>query len=496
MSTLVQTIKQIAKTFDRFAARGGAIKLRPYQLEPAETIIRSIREGLGLTVVIIISRQAGKDETLANLVSYLLNLYAHRERGIVFVNPTYKPQTINAIMRLENRLNANLLTRTFWKKRTDFMRMIGQCTISFLSGDKNANVVGAVASLLLIVNEAQDITPAKYDKDFAPMVASTNATRVIVGTEWTSNTLLAREEDAALEAQKRDGIQRLFKYTSKDVRRIIPEYGKFVDAEIKKLGREHPLVKTQYFCERIDSQAGMFNARRLALMLGDQSAQEQPTPGHIYAFLIDVAGQDESTLELEGMNNPGRDKTTLRIIDIDLASLDLLQAPTYRAVHLQEWHGDNHVQIFGAISALADSWNPLYTVIDATGVGEGLWGMLARKYGERIIPFKYTAQSKSELGYGFIAIIESGRFRDCTRTPAVEEQYRNCQSEILIGPSKTMRWGVPDGTRSPVTGELIHDDYLTTDALTAQLDQLEWYVASETAIIEQMDVIEEMDHAY
>lgn len=496
MSTLVQTIKSIAKTFDRFTSRGGAIKLRPYQLEPAETILRSIRENLGLTVVIIISRQAGKDEMLANLVTYLLNLYAHRERGIVYVNPTYKPQTINAMMRLENRLKANLLTKTFWKKRADYMRMIGSCTVSYLSGDKNANVVGAVANLLLIINEAQDIAPAKYDKDFAPMVASTNATRVIVGTEWTSNTLLAREEDAAQEAEKKDGIRRLFRYTSKDVRKIVPQYGRFVDEEITKLGREHPLVKTQYFCERIDAQAGMFSARRLALMLGDQPAQDAPIPGHAYAFLIDVAGQDETMLELEGMTNPGRDKTTLRIIDIDLSSLDLLQAPTYRAIQLQEWHGDNHVQIFGAISALADTWKPLYIIQDATGVGEGLWGMLARKYREKVIPFKYTAQSKSELGYGFIAIIESGRFRDCCRSADIEEQYRNCQSEILIGPAKTMRWGVPDGTRSKETGLLIHDDYITTDALTAQLDQLEWYTPAETVVIEQPDAMEEMNNAY
>lgn len=496
MSTLVQTIKNIARTFDRFTSRGGALTMRPYQLEPAETILRSIRENQGLTIVLIISRQAGKDELLANLVTYLLNLYSHREKGIVYVNPTFKPQTVNAMLRLESRLKANLLTRTFWRKLAGFMFRINNATVSYLSGDKHANVVGAVASLLLVVNEAQDITPAKYDKDFAPMVASTNATRLIVGTEWTSNTLLAREEDAAHEAEKTDGIRRVFKYTSTDVRKHVPAYGKFVDAEIKKLGREHPLVKTQYFCERIDSQAGMFTARRLALMLGDHEPQTSPIPGKIYAFLIDVAGQDEAVLELEGMTNPGRDKTTLAIIEIDLSELQLLQAPIYRVINRQDWHGDNHVQIFGAISALADSWHPLYIVEDATGVGEGLWGMLARKYGERVIGFKYTAQSKSELGYGFIAIIESGRFRDCARTAEIEEQYRNCQSEILIGPSHTMRWGVPDGTRSLRTGELIHDDFITTDALTAQLDTLDWYIPAETVIIEQPDALEEMDHAY
>jgi len=495
MSTLKETIKNISKTFDRFTSRAGAIKMRPYQLEPAEAIINSIINHRGLTFVIIISRQAGKDELLANLITYIMNLFAHREVGIVVANPTYKPQTLNFIVRLENRLKENLLTQSFWKKRSDYMRMVGKAVTSLLSGDKDANVVGAVASLLLVINEAQDITPAKFDKDFAPMTASTNATKIIVGTQWTSNTLLAREEDAARAAEKIDGMRRVFLYTSDDVRKVNKPYGVFVDEQIHKLGRQHPLIKTQYFCERIDAIAGMFNARRLALMQGDQPEQTEPIPGHIYCFLIDVAGQDEAVLELDGMNNPGRDKTTLTIIDLDLSNLKILQAPTYRAVKRVDWHGQNHVDIFGGIVSLADAWKPLFIVEDATGAGEGLWGMLAKKFRERVLPFKFTAQSKSELGYGFIAIIESGRFRDCARTEEVRTQYANCQSEILIGPSKTMRWGVKDGTRG-TDGLLIHDDYITADALTAQLDLLEWYVPSETVVIEQADPIEEMSNAY
>lgn len=497
MSTLVQTIKAIARTFENFTERGGGIKLRPYQSEPAAAILRSIREKLGLTFVIIISRQAGKDELLANLIAYLMSLFAHREAGIVVANPTYKPQTLNFIVRLENRLKANLLTRAAWKKRADYMRYIGGAVTSLLSGDKDSNVVGATASLLLVINEAQDISPAKYDKDFAPMVASTNATRVIVGTEWTSNTLLAREEDAARQAEQADGIRRLFKYTSDDVRKVNPPYGTFVDSEIKKLGRQHPLVKTQYFCERIDAQAGMFNTRRLALMQGDRTEpQTSPREGQIVAFLIDVAGQDEATLELEGMSNPGRDKTTVDIVEIDLSTLELLQAPTYRVLKRLEWHGESHVTIFGAVCALADGWNPQQIVIDATGAGEGLWGMLAHKYPTRVIPFKFTAQSKSELGYGFLAIIEAGRFRDCMQTEAVREQYIACQSEILIGPAKTMRWGVPNGTRGGDDKHLIHDDYITADALTAELDKLPWSISSPTAVIEQPDPLKEMDKFY
>ena len=496
MSTLKQTIKHIAKNFSTFTERGGGLTMRRYQLEPAHAIIDSITNRKGLTFVIIMSRQAGKDELISNLLAFLANLFAHRDVGIVVANPTYKPQTLNALLRFERRLTSNVITKMFWKKRSDFMRMIGSCIVSFLSADASANVVGAVASLALIINEAQDVDPAIYDKRFAPMVASTNATRIICGTVWTSKTLLARETRAALQLEKQDGIKRVFRYTADEIRKIVPAYGHFIDGELQKLGRQHPLVKTQYFCEEIDELTGMFNARRLALMIADRPAQETPIPGHAYAFLIDVGGQDEALMNLEGTGNPGRNYTTLSIVDIDLSMLDIQQAPTYRTVLRRSWQGENHVIIFGQLKALADVWKPICFVDDATGVGEGLWGMLARKYREKVIPVKFTQQTKSEIGYSFIGIIETGRFKDCAPTEQVTEQYQNCDSEVLIGPQKTMRWGVKDGTRSTATGELIFDDFIIADSLTAELDKLEWYQSSETTIIEQPDVLQEMDHAY
>jgi len=495
MSTLTQTVKTIARSFDNFTFRAGGIQMRPYQLDPAKAIWNSIIKKRGDTIVLIISRQAGKDELLANLLSYLATLFAHREVGIVVANPTYKPQTINAIMRFENRLKANLLTKSQWKKRSDYMRMMGSATVSFLSGDQSANVVGAVASLLLIINEAQDISPAKYDKDFAPMVASTNATRLIVGTAWTSDTLLAREEDAARKLEKEDGIKRVFLYTSEDVRKIVKQYGTFVDNEISKLGRQHPLVKTQYFCERIDSQLGMFNAGRRALMLGDQPAQSNPTPGHLYAYCIDVAGMDEALLNLDGLGNPGRDSTTLSIVDIDLSMLSTLQAPIFRVVNRMSWQGISHMQIFGQLIANIARWNPNYIVIDATGVGEGLWAMLNKSYPTRCLPVKFSQQEKSEIGWRFLAIIETGRFRDCCITDEVRIQYDKCQSEILPGPAKTLRWGVKDGTRG-ADGQLVHDDIILADALTAKLDQLEWMYSSPTLATDYTDPLTEMEGKY
>lgn len=83
---------------------------------------------------------------------------------------------------------------------------------------------------------------------------------------------------ASLEAEKRDGVKRVFIVDCEEVGRINKLYKKYVAQEILKLGRQHPLVRTQYFCEEIEAQAGMFNAARLALMQGDQP--RRPTSSH------------------------------------------------------------------------------------------------------------------------------------------------------------------------------------------------------------------------
>ncbi|MBI5297956.1 MAG: hypothetical protein HY869_20970 [Chloroflexi bacterium] len=470
------------------------MQLRFYQLAVVPALLHSIRQHLGLTFVIVFPRQSGKDEFLVWLKAWLLGLFSFLPVGIVEFNPTHKPQTVTAMARFEAALDSHQLTRKRWRKRGDFMRRMGKAWISFLSGDGAANVVGATASLLLIINEAQDIEAAVYDKKSEPMTASTNATRLFAGTVWTSSTLLAREIHAAREAERRDGMRRVFLFTADDVRKVVPWYGTHVDNVVKKLGRQHPLVKTQYFCEQIDAVTGMFHAARLALMLGDQPEQAEPTAGHVYGFLVDVGGQDEALTDLEGMGNPGRDYTRLSIVDVDLSSLELLQAPTYRIVKRLGWQGVSHLKVFGQLSALADAWGPLYIVMDATGVGEGLWAMMDKAHPTRVLPIKFTAQVKSELGYGYIAVIETGRARDCCPTDESRIQYQHCKSEILPGPAKTMRWGVKDGTR--FEGELVHDDIPVADSLMAVLDKQEWSIQSETLVVPGVDPLRSMDRNF
>ena len=488
-------------SFADFTRKGGGVTLREYQLAPARAILESVRRNLGLDFVVIMPRQAGKDELLAHLKAYLMRRMYCQDRGIVEVNPTYTPQTIGAILRLENRLDRNLMTQLRWKKRADFLRLIGECRTAFYSGDGQANVVGATADLLLIINEAQDILPAVYAKNFAPMAASRAATRLFCGTVWTSTTLLAQMTRSCRQAEQADGLRRVFFYTAEDVRKENPHYGKFVDEQVSQMGRNHPLIKTQYFCEEIDAETGMFGPTRRALMQGDQPAQDQPRPGGLYAFLLDVGGQDEMCMTIDEdewatqgspLQKPDRDAAALTIIEIDLSSLALLQAPTYRAVRRLQWTGLNHLALFSALKSLGEAWKPQHFVIDATGVGEGLWAMLDRAFPGRVEPVKFTQQEKSEIGWRFLSIIETGRFRDCCPTDEVRAQYEACRSEILPGPRRTMRWGVPEGRRGP-QGEILHDDMLLADSLVARLDRLEWHTSLPPMILPGVDPLDGMD---
>jgi hypothetical protein len=496
MKKLDKNVRSCMRSFKDFCAKGGGVHMYQYQLEPANAILESVRLNRGLDFVVIMPRQAGKDEFLVHLKIYLMRLLCDKDRNIVEVNPTYKPQTIGAILRLENRMDANLLTLKRWKKRSDFYRMIGTCRTVFLSGDGQANVAGATANPLLVINEAQNILPAIYEKNFAPMAASRNATRVFCGTVWTSTTLLAQMTRACREAEQADGLQRVFLYTAEEVRKENKWYGDFVDGQVKRLGRNHPFVKTQFFCEEIDAQAGMFPPGRQALMCGSHSARTEPEPGKTYAFLIDVAGQDEATTSDEEMlQSPGRDSTALKIVEVDMSTVALMGKPAYLTVFRKEWTGERHVRVFGALRALAQTWKPMRIVIDATGVGEGLWSMLENAFGaDVVLPVKFTSKIKSELGYGFIGMIDSGRYREHHPFPErLRIQLDKCRSEIVPGPAKLMRWGVPDGTRNEASGELVHDDDLMTGAMCSVLDRLEWRVSQHTLIVRGKDPLKEMD---
>jgi len=491
-----------------FVQFGSGLGLRSYQAEVIRAVAASALLKQGLSFAVMFPRQSGKNELQAQLEAYLLAVSQGLDVEMVKVSPTWKPQSLNAMRRLQRVLERNLLTRGIWQKESGYIYRVGKARIFFLSGSPEANIVGATANLLLSVDEAQDIQIAKFEKEIAPMAASTNATRVFWGTAWTSQTLLARELLAARESEQKDGRKRVFITNADAVSAEVPAYGRFVAAQVARLGRSHPMIRTQFYSEEIDSESGMFPPERRALMLGSHSPLDAPLTGRIYAMLLDVAGADEAAEEdssgsVPALHNPGRDATALTIVEVDTSTLSdaVLRAPTYRCVQRRQWLGAKHDRLYSELLLLAETWRARYLVVDATGVGAGLAAFLNRALPGRVISFTFSSASKSKLGWDFLAVVESGRWKEAAAssdplTEAFQKQLRHCQYQILPGPEKRMRWGVPDGTRDPSSGELVRDDLLFSAALCAVLEGLSWSQGVPALIVPGRDPLKDLDSGF
>ena len=478
---LVRTLSSI----DLFSRRVLRRPLRSYQLTPARAIVDSVLHRRGLTFAVMMSRQAGKNEAAAHVEAFLLNLFRRRGGYLVKAAPTFRPQTLNSILRLTTILEGSLLPPPV--RERGYMIRVGQARALFLSAAPAANVVGATANILLEADEAQDIDEAKWNKDFRPMGASTNVTTVLWSTAWTSHTLLSRTIRSLRRSERRDGIQRVFLVRWQRVATEVPAYEEYVRGEIDRLGRDHPLIKTQYLLEEIDGEGGLFPPATQALMQGTHLRSRSPTEGREYAILVDVAGEAEDRIEgaLLRAQEPRKDSTAATIVEISRQDLGLSR---FLVMDRYYWTGTPHHQLYGAIVHLAELWQAARVVVDATGIGAGLTSFLKRALGERVQPFLFTAKSKSELGWGFLGICNSGRFLDHRPDggPEWQQFWREVKAadyEVLGGPNKLMRWGVADPA--------VHDDLLISAALCAVLDRQDRRPPLPSHIIEADDPLDE-----
>ena len=476
----------------------GQLHLRRYQSDVALAIIGSVISRCGLSFVVMFPRQSGKNELQAQLEAFLLSRYRHAGGELVQISPTWKPQSQNAQRRLESVLDNHPYTDGRWWKEQGYIYRVGQARQIFLSGSPEANIVGATASLLLQVDEAQDIRIDKFDKEIAPMAASTNATRVFWGTAWSDDTLLARELQTARDLEARDGIRRAFVLDADRVAAEVPEYGSFVAQQIERLGRDHPMVRTQYFSEMLENGGGLFHEGRIALMQGDHPQEHQPSRQRMYALLLDVAGEDAGLSSGSGLSNPERDFSALTVVSIapNPFSPPGTSLATYRVVMRKSWQGIPQSKLFEEVFALAQLWQARKLVVDATGVGAGLANFLERALPGRVMPFVFSVSSKSSLGWNFLALIDSGRFKDYRdSTPEKScflSEARACKYAISNGPEKRIQWSVPAGTRDG-QGQIVHDDWLMSAALCAALEEEPLVVSFPTQIISARDPLEEMD---
>jgi Terminase RNaseH-like domain len=439
--------------------------LRPYQREIVVAILDSIFGKKGLTFSVEIARQGGKNELSAQLEVLLLTLYMTEPWNIVKCSPTFKPQTIISMMRLKDRLNDAGFTRIWTTELGYIIRLLNARAI-FLSADESANVVGNTAHLLLEIDESQDVNKEKYTRDFKPMGATTNVTTVHYGTTWDDSTLLEEIKQTNLELEKSDGIRRHFHYDWQEIAKYNPDYLTYVENERRRLGENHPLFLTQYCLQPLRGGTGFLSPQQKAQLQGIHPRKHSAERGKIYVAGIDIAGEvNTSDTFILGPVKPERDATVLTIAELDFTAVnDIQKQPIIKIAEHYAWIGIHHPDLYTRlIDILKNVWACKRIVIDATGMGQPVASFLQQALGSRVLPFVFTAPSKSKLGFDLLAAINSGRLKMYEGDGSAEFQefwieIDNARNQYR--PNQTMNFFV-DASRG-------HDDFLMSLALVVE----------------------------
>ena len=452
-------------------------RLRPYQQEVAKAVLESVQNHQGLTFSVEIARQGGKNELSAILELTLLTLYIAKGGNAIKASPTFKPQTIISLMRLKQRLD-EFGFAGIWQSEMGYIIRLGEARQIFLSAEESSAVVGHTADILLEIDEAQDVSKEKYTKEFRPMGSATNVTTVLYGTTWDDSTLLEEVKQTNLELERKDGIKRHFRYDWQEVAKYNPDYLQYVEAERERLGENHPLFLTQYALLPIHGGGGFLNSTQRAQLQGEHPRLHAPSSlrpprqvggSNLYVAGIDLAGEAEEGEDMVArMLKPRQDSTVVTIGELNFARVglhDVGQAnPNIRIVEHYWWTGKPHTELYSTlVDILKNVWDCRKIVIDATGIGEPVASFLRQALGSRVIPFKFTPQSKSQLGFELLAAINSGKLK--MYVPDGSPEYQEFWFEIErakshFRPSQTMNFYV-----DPSEG---HDDFLMSLALVME----------------------------
>ena len=476
-------------------------------------IYDAVMNGKGGRFAVTFPRQSGKNEMQAQLEAAVMAANQHTGGSIIKIIPTEKNQGKVSTERLASVIRGQVSgtggqrrvqdsgfrdqkagegRRGFKAKKDEVV--YGNTRMKCLSASPNAAIVGATADLLLEVDEAQMVASDKFDREAAPMAASTNAVQVFYGTAWDDQTLLYREMQLAQKEADADGRKHVFVTTAAEVGKEVPEYESFVRRQIELLGRDHPAIRTQFFCEEITDLTSMFTADRIEKMKCDHEPLYAPEQDRCYVVLIDVAGSDEITPASKKANgfSDRRDATVVTICDVSLPDGREYDAKNFvwKVVARRLYRNLRAEMLEERICQDIDQWRAAHIIVDHSGLGAMLSDMLVSKYKSKVIPIDITGANKSKMAWDFLAMVDTGRWQEhkgdeinvlksgfvpgrepyeILKEPELLQQMffrelRGCRMEPSGNPSN-VRWGVKDGTRDHATGRILHDDLVMSAAL-------------------------------
>ncbi len=413
------------------------------QIEPVQMVYMS-------------SRQAGKNETSARLEARLMHKYANDKvpRNMIKTAPTHKPQLLVSQERLEV-CHEHLPLKWRYRKKEGYKYFINRASCTFLSAEPSAKRHGETVSLLLECDEAQDIQPSIYLKDFEPMTNVWGVPVVFYGTAWDNDNLLermrrgAREQQEYLSRKLGTNIKLLWE-TTWDIRaEHNPRYGAAVEQKIRRLGETHPIILTQYMLKPIDSMGKFFDDQDMRALVGGHHRFDGPRLDgmkRLYIAGVDLCSSVEQDVEVL-LDDDARESRDSTVAVIGELSWNRAGLPLVRVVDML--HLPNMTPLGTEQRLKSFIWGKyqcIHCCVDASGVGNGVAKALEADRPNNVTSVVSTSGEVSEMGFELIGAVKTGRmtfFRD-DNSREWREFYLQCSElkrEMLA--SGKMRWYAP-----------------------------------------------------
>lgn len=379
--------------------------LRGKQIEVINRIEQHVAAHNGGVMTVKMSRQTGKNELSAILQRrHLLMRQNHTSYQCwIRTAPTHKPQIVNSKKRLREVMNVGdknvirypLFANRKLIKEEGYIWRVGNAAIEFLSSGPQSNVVGATASTCLDMDEAHKVDKDKFDEDFMPFTANTNAATLLFGVGGNGLDTLQHYIDLNEEMGREDlNICIPCTYWME----IHEPYRQHVEGRIQALGIDHPIIRTQYFLESIAAMGRFMNQRQLDnLFSGTHYRHATPHHASRYEMLVDIAAANEEYNPddtIKGIEEVQTDSTAIIIYEVtDEVGVNGL-FPVILIRNIIWLTGTSLGTDEGMIQEAIETWRPGKVTIDAIGVGRQIAESMEKKYGPTMVN-AYTANTES-----------------------------------------------------------------------------------------------------
>lgn len=356
--------------------------LHVYQKPLARRIIESVIINDGEEITALASRQSGKSETVADVMSTLMVILPRLARMYPDLLGKYKDglwvgmfapvegQVETLYGRTVSRLTSeqalavlgdpeidDITARTPGVTKGIKLKKSGS-TLLMMTANPRAKIESK-SFHIIVIDECQEADDFVVAKSIQPMGAYYNATIVKTGTPTVSKNNFYRAIQLNKRRQTgRNAKQNHFQWDWRDVSKVVPNYAKFIKKEMLRIGEDSDEFQMSYCCKWL-LERGMFTTQTAIDELGDVS-MEVVKVWHKSPVIVGI--------------DPARkiDSTVVTVVWVDWDRPDEFGYYDHRVLNWLEIQGDDWEQQYFQIVDFLQNYDVLAVGVDSNGVGDAV----------------------------------------------------------------------------------------------------------------------------